>query len=203
MDDAYKGYGYTLCDYRCECDDDYYSPILGMALPPFLSDFAKEMIANSLSIGYVSSSKLAIDHETGLGGGFGFVTFVTKEDAQKAIEECNGYVYGWDKCTMKVDRATPIPGMVVPPFLLDFAKEMIAKSDDKTVLATHLSRQTKEDAHLLELFKPIGDVSSAKLAAIDHETGLGGGFGFVTFFTKEDAQKAIEERRLGQMHHES
>ncbi|MCI82844.1 eukaryotic translation initiation factor 3 subunit G-like, partial [Trifolium medium] len=54
---------------------------------------------------------------------------------------------------------------------------MIANSDDKTVLATHLSRQTKEDTHLLELFKPIGYVRSAKLA-IDHETGLGGGFGF-------------------------
>ncbi|MCI81498.1 eukaryotic translation initiation factor 3 subunit G-like, partial [Trifolium medium] len=57
-------------------------------------------------IGYVHSAKLAIDHETSLGGGFGFVTFVTKEDAQKAIEERNGYVYGQDKCTMKVDWVT-------------------------------------------------------------------------------------------------
>lgn len=54
--------------------------------------------------------------------------------------------------------------MLVPPCLFDFAKEMIAKSDDKTVLATKLSRETTKDSHLLELFKHIGDVSSAKLA---------------------------------------
>ncbi|KAK2392652.1 glycine-rich RNA-binding protein 4, mitochondrial [Trifolium repens] len=82
--------------------------------------------------------------------------------------------------------------MLVPPCLFDFAKEMIAKSDDKTVLATKLSRETTKDSHLLELFKHIGDVSSAKLA-IDQETGLSGQFGFVTFVIKEDAQKAIEE----------
>ncbi|MCI38368.1 eukaryotic translation initiation factor 3 subunit G-like, partial [Trifolium medium] len=86
-----------------------------------------------------------------------------------------------------------IPGMLVPPCLFDFAKEMIYKSDDKTVLATHLSRETTEDSHLLELFKSIGVVSSAKLA-IDQETGLSGLFGFVTFVTKEDAKKAIDER---------
>jgi RNA recognition motif-containing protein len=80
--------------------------------------------------------------------------------------------------------------MLVPPCLFDFAKEMIAKSDDKTVLATELSRETTEDSHLLELFKHIGDVSSAKLA-INQETGLSGQFGFVTFVTKED--EAIEE----------
>jgi translation initiation factor 3 subunit G len=82
--------------------------------------------------------------------------------------------------------------MLVPPCLFDFAKDMIAKSDDKTVLATELSRETTEDSHLLELFKHIGDVSSAKLA-IDQETDLSGQFGFVTFVTKEDAQKAIEQ----------
>ncbi|CAJ2678543.1 unnamed protein product [Trifolium pratense] len=67
---------------------------------------------------------------------------------------------------------------------------MITKSDDKTVVATYLSHEINEDSHLLDLFKHIGDVSSARLA-IDHKTGLGAGFGFVTFGTKEDAQKAI------------
>ncbi|MCI29842.1 eukaryotic translation initiation factor 3 subunit G-like, partial [Trifolium medium] len=82
--------------------------------------------------------------------------------------------------------------MVVPPSLLDFTKEMIAKSDDKTVLATYLLREIEEDSHLLALFKPIGDVSSAKLA-IAPKTGTSGAYGFVTFVTKEDAQTAIEE----------
>ncbi|MCI48287.1 eukaryotic translation initiation factor 3 subunit G-like, partial [Trifolium medium] len=81
--------------------------------------------------------------------------------------------------------------MVVPPCLLDFTKDMIAKSDDKTVLASFLSREIKEDSHLLELFMPIGDVSRAKLAIAP--TGTSGGYGFVTFVTKEDAQKAIGE----------
>ncbi|MCH81374.1 eukaryotic translation initiation factor 3 subunit G-like [Trifolium medium] len=85
-----------------------------------------------------------------------------------------------------------IPGMVIPPCLFDFAKEMIAKSDDKTVLATYLSDELEEDSHLLQLFKSKVDVKRAKLA-IDQETGFSGNFGFVTFATKEDAQKAIEE----------
>ncbi|MCI03099.1 eukaryotic translation initiation factor 3 subunit G-like [Trifolium medium] len=87
-----------------------------------------------------------------------------------------------------------IPHMFIPPCLIDFAKEMISKSDDKTVLATYISDDLKKDSDLLQLFKSKskGDVKSANLA-IDQETGFSGNFGFVTFVTKEDAHKAIQE----------
>ncbi|XP_045805643.1 eukaryotic translation initiation factor 3 subunit G-like [Trifolium pratense] len=86
---------------------------------------------------------------------------------------------------------TLIPGMVVPPFLFDFTKNELANSDDKTVLATFLSREIREHSHLHDLFTPIGAVHRAKLAIAP--TGTPGGYGFVTFVTKEDAEKAIKE----------
>jgi hypothetical protein len=65
------------------------------------------------------------------------------------------------------DRFWSIPGVIVPPFMFPFVEEMTAKSDDKTVVVTNLPRHITEDIHLLELFKPFGEVTSAKLAAID------------------------------------
>jgi hypothetical protein len=90
------------------------------------------------------------------------------------------------------DDLTLIPGMVVPPSMLDFTRDMIDKSHDQTVLATYLPRKLKADSDLLEIFKSIGGVRSAKLA-INQKSGRNWGFGFVTFVTKEDAQKAIEK----------
>jgi hypothetical protein len=77
------------------------------------------------------------------------------------------------------DDLTLIPGMVVPPSMLDFTRDMIDKSDDQTVLATYLPRKLKADSDLLEIFKSIGGVRSAKLA-INQKSGRNWGFGFVT-----------------------
>jgi translation initiation factor 3 subunit G len=63
---------------------------------------------------------------------------------------------------------------------------MIAKSDDKTLVVSHITYAIKEDAELLELFQPFGEVSSATL-----RSALGGRFAFVTFVNKEDAEKAM------------
>ncbi|KAL6515981.1 hypothetical protein OROGR_019286 [Orobanche gracilis] len=130
-------------------------------------DFSKEPLPTDFSI-YPS---FLLDSYTGCGG------------------ECHTFERDWGVVD---ETLTLIPGMRVPPCLFDFAKEMFANSDDKTVLATNLARATKSDSDLLELFKPIGDVRRARLA-IDKETGISGRFGFVTFVTKKDAQKAIEE----------
>lgn len=55
--------------------------------------------------GAVSRVYVAIDQQTNVSRGFGFVNFVNKEDAQRAINKLNGY--GYDNLILRVEWATP------------------------------------------------------------------------------------------------
>ncbi|KAE9613411.1 putative transcription factor interactor and regulator CCHC(Zn) family [Lupinus albus] len=55
--------------------------------------------------GAVSRVYVAIDQKTGMSRGFGFVNFVIREDAQRAINKLNGY--GYDSLILRVEWATP------------------------------------------------------------------------------------------------
>ncbi|KAG4155600.1 hypothetical protein ERO13_D03G121600v2 [Gossypium hirsutum] len=55
--------------------------------------------------GAVSRVYVAIDQKTGMSRGFGFVNFVNKDDAQRAINKLNGY--GYDNLILRVEWATP------------------------------------------------------------------------------------------------
>ncbi|XVF46591.1 hypothetical protein PTKIN_Ptkin03bG0039400 [Pterospermum kingtungense] len=55
--------------------------------------------------GAVSRVYVAVDQKTGMSRGFGFVNFVNKEDAQRAINKLNGY--GYDSLILRVEWATP------------------------------------------------------------------------------------------------
>lgn len=57
------------------------------------------------TFGSVSRVYVAIDKNTGTSRGFGFVNFVNREDAQRAINKLNGY--GYDNLILKVEWATP------------------------------------------------------------------------------------------------
>ncbi|CAJ2659996.1 unnamed protein product [Trifolium pratense] len=72
-----------------------------------------------------------------------------------------------------------------------FVEEMIAKSDDKTLVVTNIPREIWEETDFLKLFEPFGEVTSAKLAP--EKGNLRAKCGFVTFVNKEDAHKAIDE----------
>ena len=55
--------------------------------------------------GYVSSSKIIMDRESGRSKGFGFVTMDDSGEAQRAIQELNGATYADRK--MVVNEARP------------------------------------------------------------------------------------------------
>ncbi|GAV70317.1 RRM_1 domain-containing protein/eIF3g domain-containing protein [Cephalotus follicularis] len=55
--------------------------------------------------GPVSRVYVAIDQKTGMSRGFGFVNFVNKEEAERAINKLNGY--GYDNLILRVEWATP------------------------------------------------------------------------------------------------
>ena len=55
--------------------------------------------------GAVTRVYVAVDQKTGMSRGFGFVNFVSREDAQRAINKLNGY--GYDNLILRVEWATP------------------------------------------------------------------------------------------------
>ncbi|CAA0834661.1 eukaryotic translation initiation factor 3G1 [Striga hermonthica] len=55
--------------------------------------------------GAVSRVYVAIDQKTGMSRGFGFVNFVNREDAERAINKLNGY--GYDNLILRVEWAAP------------------------------------------------------------------------------------------------
>lgn len=55
--------------------------------------------------GAVSRVYVAIDQKTGTSRGFGFVNFVSREDAERAINKLNGY--GYDNLILRVEWAAP------------------------------------------------------------------------------------------------
>lgn len=55
--------------------------------------------------GSVSRVYVAIDQKTGMSRGFGFVNFVNREDAERAINKLNGY--GYDNLILRVEWAAP------------------------------------------------------------------------------------------------
>ncbi|KAK1299055.1 Polyadenylate-binding protein 2 [Acorus calamus] len=57
------------------------------------------------TFGAVSRVYVAVDQKTGMSRGFGFVNFVNKDDAERAINKLNGY--GYDNLILRVEWATP------------------------------------------------------------------------------------------------
>ncbi|XP_010914095.1 uncharacterized protein [Elaeis guineensis] len=59
------------------------------------------------AFGPVSRVYVAVDQKTGVSRGFGFVNFIHREDAERAINKLNGY--GYDNLILRVEWATPRP----------------------------------------------------------------------------------------------
>ncbi|KAL1817227.1 hypothetical protein ACET3Z_019801 [Daucus carota] len=72
-----------------------------------LSEDTREADLNELcsAFGPVTRAYVATDHSTGMCRGFGFVNFLNREDAEKAIKVLNGY--GYDNLILQVEWAAP------------------------------------------------------------------------------------------------
>ncbi|KAL6203322.1 hypothetical protein ACLB2K_027022 [Fragaria x ananassa] len=94
------------------------------------------------------------------------------------------------------DTKAPEPGKTayVPPRLrpgADRSEVKPRRNDENSVRVTNLSEDTRE-ADLRELFEPFREVSRVYVA-LDKETQVSRGFGFVNFVRKEDGQKAMNK----------
>ncbi|XP_004293023.1 PREDICTED: eukaryotic translation initiation factor 3 subunit G-like isoform X2 [Fragaria vesca subsp. vesca] len=94
------------------------------------------------------------------------------------------------------DTKAPEPGKTayVPPRLrpgADRSEVKPRRNDENSVRVTNLSEDTRE-ADLRKLFEPFGEVTRVYVA-LDKETQVSRGFGFVNFVRREDGQKAINK----------
>jgi translation initiation factor 3 subunit G len=111
-------------------------------------------------------------------------------------EEAEGVATGWTQ--VGAGGATASSGKYVPPYIRAGLSEAGAgykperRMDDlNTIRVTNLSESTTE-ADLQDLFQRYGRISRVYLAK-DKETMLSRGFAFVSFVSKEDAARAMEE----------
>ncbi|KAM0999383.1 hypothetical protein FF1_006091 [Malus domestica] len=97
--------------------------------------------------------------------------------------------------TSEVVHGTPSTGKYVPPVQRGggdrVGSDMRRRNDENSVRVTNLSEDTREP-DLLELFRPFGAVSRVYVA-LDKNTSVSRGFGFVNFVNREDAQRAINK----------
>eukprot|EP00932_Pfiesteria_piscicida_P006603 SRR837773.16550.p2 GENE.SRR837773.16550~~SRR837773.16550.p2 ORF type:complete len:589 (+),score=308.82 SRR837773.16550:25-1791(+) len=122
--------------------------------------------------GNILSCKVSVDHN-GKSRGYGFVHFETEEAAKQAIERVNGMEIGDHKVEVT----------------------MVAKKDEKSdpshftnLYVKNFPQDWSEDK-LMELFKPVGEITSSVVMS----DKLGRKFAFVNYASHEHAQKAIEE----------
>eukprot|EP00449_Zooxanthella_nutricula_P044969 CAMPEP_0198607114 /NCGR_PEP_ID=MMETSP1462-20131121/155234_1 /TAXON_ID=1333877 /ORGANISM="Brandtodinium nutriculum, Strain RCC3387" /LENGTH=495 /DNA_ID=CAMNT_0044338921 /DNA_START=53 /DNA_END=1540 /DNA_ORIENTATION=+ len=203
-------------------------------------------------VGRLQRVYLAKDQTTGLSRGFAFVTYYTREDAQKAINKLHGHGYdnlmaedkfyeeslniaenmnqpkkAWTEANRlkQIDRdeggAERPAEPDKPSELRDFAanlkaggaptstyvppslrgkggedpkgkgKDNFAQQQEASLRITNLSEDCRE-GDLQDLFGQVGRLQRVYLAK-DQTTGLSRGFAFVTYYTREDAQKAINK----------
>ncbi|XP_067317411.1 LOW QUALITY PROTEIN: polyadenylate-binding protein 4-like [Anolis sagrei] len=126
---------------------------------------------------------------TGNSKGFGFVSFEKHEEANKAVEEMNGKDINGKmvfvgQAQKKVERQTELKRKFE-----QLKQERISRYQGVNLYFKNLD-DTIDDETLRKEFSPFGSITSAKVML---EGGRSKGFGFVCFFSPEEATKAVTE----------
>ncbi|KAL6996373.1 hypothetical protein U1Q18_006502 [Sarracenia purpurea var. burkii] len=132
---------------------------------------------------------LIIKDTEGKSRGFGFINFESHEEAEKAVEALNGAMLGSEK--LFVGKAQK-----------KAEREEFLKHENNKITNCHTKRRKAsnlyvknidasiDDGKLREHFSVYGNVTSAKVMRCNN--GISKGFGFVSFFTPEEAKKALD-----------
>lgn len=138
-------------------------------LPQHMTE--RELYSMFITVGPVEYCKVMKDSKSGYSYGYGFVSFLRPQDAEKAIQQLNGLEI-FNK-RIKVSFARPNGEDI----------------KDTNLYITNLPRHYTD--HDLEmLFSPFGSIVQQNLL-VDKITGMRRGVGFVRFNRKEEAQEAI------------
>lgn len=156
----------------------------------FSEDITEEKLTEMCSeAGKVISLKIMTD-EYGKGKGFGFISFETPEEAEKAVELLNnmdisGRRLFAGRAKKKAERAAEVKA--------EFEKkrqERLSRFQGVNLYIKNLDDDI-DDVQLREEFAVYGTISSAKVMRDDKANSKG--FGFVCFSSPEEATKAVTE----------
>ncbi|KAI9894152.1 MAG: hypothetical protein M1814_004006 [Vezdaea aestivalis] len=153
----------------------------------------EEWLAREFSVyGEVSLCRIITDRESGRPKGFGYVEFKDVETATKAADGLNGREL--DGRELKVNFATPRPNKETGRDRGNSRAQAYGDSlstKSSTLFVGNISFEADEDAVSQE-FGAFATVKSVRLPT-DRESGEMKGYGYVEFYSEEDAEKAITE----------
>ncbi|XP_038987362.1 28 kDa ribonucleoprotein, chloroplastic-like [Phoenix dactylifera] len=143
-------------------------------------DIDSEKLAHLFNkVGVVEVAEVIYNRETDQSRGFGFVSFSTVEEADKAVEmfhryELNGRLLTVNKAAPRGDRVERAPREFEP---------------SSRIYVGNLPWQV-DDARLEQVFSEHGKVVDARVI-YDRETGRSRGFGFVTMSSHNEVDDAV------------
>lgn len=164
-----------------------YTNIYVKNLPREMSQEAVEKLF--AAFGEITSSKLVVAQDE-TKTNFGFVNFKNPEQARAAVEALNNSVHGEKRLFVSRAQKKDERQKELKERFDTLKAERQAKYVGVNLYIKNLGDGI-DDAKLLELFQPFGEITSAKVM-IDEKTKKSKGFGFVCFNQTEEAQKAVQ-----------
>ncbi|GMI93763.1 poly(A) binding protein 6 [Hibiscus trionum] len=170
----------TTADEEDKFTNLYVKNLLG----DMTEDRLKEMFSR---YGKIFSAVIMKD-DKGISRGFGFVNFLSPDDAKAALEAMNGVQIGSKnlfvgRAQSKAERTKLLKQKYKDAFGRRFEK---LKASNLYVKNLNVSI---DDKRLQELFGPFGRITSARVMRL--ENGTSKGFGFVCFSSPEEAMAAL------------
>jgi len=128
------------------------------------------------AFGNIVSCKIELD-EHNQSKGYGYIQFVTQEEADRAVTLVNGKLIGGKK-------------VFVGPFVSRRERNMSNGSKKFTNIYVNNLHEGVSDEKLTELFTAFGNIKSAVIMKDDADKSKG--FAFINYETSEEAQKAVD-----------
>lgn len=161
----------------------------------YCKNFGEDMTEDKLKelctdAGKIVSLKIVTDMDTGKAKGFGFISFESPEEAERAVDvlnnlEINSRKLFAGRAKKKAERAAEVKA--------EFDKkrqERLSRFQGVNLYIKNLDDDI-DDEQLREEFSNYGTISSAKVMKDDK--GNSKGFGFVCFSSPEEATKAVTD----------
>ncbi|MPC22710.1 putative RNA-binding protein 19 [Portunus trituberculatus] len=134
-------------------------------------------------IGVVSSVLIA--KRRGASQGYGFVQFLRKADAKKALREMNESTLEDHKLQIKLSEKTLVTSLKSARRMHDAGKQTSSKIMVKNIPFQATAKEVRQ------LFATFGELKSVRLPQ-KPESNEHRGFGFVDYVSRQDAKKAFE-----------
>ena len=157
----------------------------------FGDDFTDDMLMDYFGVyGKIVSAKVMVDHNTGKGRGFGFVSFETPEAAAQAVDEMSGKLVNnrpiyCGRAQKKKERIVELQRRYEAERI-----ERYSRYQGVNLYVKNLEDEI-DDERLRKEFSKFGQITSAKVMV--DESIHSKGFGFVCFSSPEEATKAVTE----------